>query len=343
MVALIGATPVVPLRRLTDAKAARVLVKLEYTNPSGSLKDRIAVRMLEAAERRGDLKPGMCVVEPTSGNTGAGLAFACAVKGYAMVAVMPENMSRERAALIAAFGGHVLLTPCRSNTPGVFTREDIDRVIKVASTLAKRRGFYMPNQFENGANPRAHAATAREIWRQARHRVDAFVMGVGTSGTLMGVGRWLKRHDASVQLIAVEPLTSSVLSGEPSGPHKLQGIGEGFVPPLYRARLVDRVIRISDSVAKMMACRLAREEGILTGYSGGANVSAALQVARDLGLGKTVVTLAPDTGLKYLSTDLFLPARAVCRRCEGRERCRSLTHRLPKDLSGRMVAINGRA
>lgn len=318
---LVGGTPMVPLRRILPKGAATVLAKLEYINPSGSLKDRIALHMIEEAERRGDLKPGMCVVEPTSGNTGAGLALICAMKGYPMIAVMPEAMSAERAGLIRAFGARLVLTPCRSKKPGMFGKEDIDRVIEKAQEIAAHRGFYMPNQFENPDNPAAHAATAREIWKQTGGRVDAFVMGVGTAGTLMGVGRWIRKHNPRLRLVAVEPTGSAVLSGCEPGPHKLQGIGEGFIPAIYRRELVDEVARVSDEEAKAGACRLARHEGILAGYSGGANVMAALKVARRLGSRKTVVTMIPDTGLKYLSTDLFRVGAGYCRKCTFKTRC----------------------
>ncbi len=329
---LVGRTPMVRLQRLAPKGSAKILAKLEYTNPSGSLKDRIAIRMLEEAERRGDLRPGMTVVEPTSGNTGAGLALACAVKGYRMIAVMPEAMSRERSALIAAFGARVVLTPCLDKTPGMFRREDIEKVVEVAQQLAARPGHYMPNQFANPDNPAAHAATASEIWRQAGGRVDAFVMGVGTSGTLMGVGRWLRKRNPRVIRAAIEPTESSVLTGCEPGPHKLQGIGEGFIPDLYKAVDVDEVVRVSDDDAKGTACRLAREEGILAGYSGGANAWAARKLARRLGPGKTVVTLIPDTGLKYLSTDLFQPVSALCRACDDQERCEANRAALPAGL-----------
>lgn len=320
---LIGNTPMVRLNRVVPRKAATVLAKLEYTNPSGSLKDRIALHMVREAERRGRLRPGMRVVEPTSGNTGAGLALVCALAGYPMVAAMPANMSRERAALIAALGAALRLTPCRSSRPGTFTKADIDRLIEEATAIAARPGFFMPNQFENPDNPAAHASTAREIWKQTGGEVDAFVMGVGTSGTLMGVGRWLRRRKRRVRVVAVEPKGSAVLSGCEPGPHKLQGIGEGFVPRIYAAEGVDEVVRVSDDEAKRTACRLAREEGIIAGYSGGANVWAAARVARRLGPGSWVVTLIPDTGLKYLSTDLFSPERRICGGCASRARCRS--------------------
>lgn len=318
---LIGNTPMVRLHRVVPRGGAAVLAKLEYTNPSGSLKDRIALHMVREAERRGDLKPGMRVVEPTSGNTGAGLALVSAIAGYPMVAAMPEAMSRERAALMAALGASLRLTRCRPGRAGTFTRADIDLLIAEASRISRLPGFFMPNQFANPDNPAAHAATAREIWRQTRGRIRAFVMGVGTSGTLMGVARWLRRRNPRVRIVAVEPEGSAVLSGCEPGPHKLQGIGEGFVPEIYSADAVDEVVRVSDADAKRVACRLAREEGILAGYSGGANVWAAGRVARRLGRGRLVVTMIPDTGLKYLSTDLFTPEPRLCRRCESRRRC----------------------
>lgn len=318
---LVGGTPMVRLEHIVPKGSASVLAKLEYTNPSGSLKDRIALHMIEEAERRGDLRPGMCVVEPTSGNTGAGLALVCAMKGYPMIAVMPEAMSAERAGLIRALGARLVLTPCRSKKPGMFGKEDIDRVIEKAKEIASLPGFYMPNQFENPDNPAAHAATAAEIWRQAGGRVDALVMGVGTAGTLMGVGRWIRRKNPRLRIVAVEPTGSAVLSGCEPGPHKLQGIGEGFIPAIYRRELVDQVVRVSDDEAKSGACRLARHEGILAGYSGGANAMAASRVARRLGAWKTVVTFIPDTGLKYLSTDLYRVDEAGCRKCRFHSRC----------------------
>ncbi len=319
---LIGNTPMVRLNRVVP-RGATVLAKLEYTNPSGSLKDRIALNMIREAERRGRLRRGMRVVEPTSGNTGAGLAMVCALKGYPMIAAMPEAMSRERAVLMAALGAGLRLTPCRSAKPGTFTKADIDRLIEDADAISRRPGFFMPNQFTNPDNPAAHAATAREIWRQTGGRIDAFVMGVGTSGTLMGVARWLRRRKRGVRIVAVEPAGSAVLSGCEPGPHKLQGIGEGFVPAIYSAREVDEVVSVTDADAKVMACRLARDEGILGGYSGGANTWAAVRVARRMGRGKFVVTMIPDTGLKYLSTDLYMEERRLCRRCRSRNRCRA--------------------
>ena len=318
---LIGNTPMVRLRGVVPEGGAMVLAKLEYTNPSGSLKDRIALNIVREAERRKVLKRGMAVVEPTSGNTGAGLALVCALRGYPMIAAMPEAMSRERAALIGALGASLRLTRCNGGEPGTFTKDDIDRLITEAEAISRRPGVFMPNQFTNPDNPAAHAGTAREIWRQTGGRIHAFVMGVGTSGTLMGVGRWLKKKNRRVRVVAVEPDGSAVLSGCEPGPHKLQGIGEGFVPEIYAQDVVDEVVRIGDSEAKRVACRLAREQGILAGYSGGANVSAAGQVAAALGRRKVVVTLVPDTGLKYLSTDLYLPEPEQCRRCESRERC----------------------
>lgn len=329
---LIGNTPMVRLRRLAPRNGALLLAKLEYTNPSGSLKDRIALQMIAQAERDGRLRRGGAVVEPTSGNTGAGAALVCALKGYPMVAVMPEAMTRERAALMAALGAVLRLTPCRlGKRPGTFGKEDIEGTIAEAERIAALPGFFMPNQFQNPGNPAAHQATAREIWRQTGGRVDAFIMGVGTSGTLTGVGRWLRRRNRRVRVVAVEPRGSAVLSGCEPGPHRLQGIGEGFVPPIYRDELVNEVIRVGDDDARTTACRLAREEGILAGYSGGANVWAAQRVARRLARRvrprRVVVTMIPDTGLKYLSTDLYVPQPRLCRRCSGRRRCAALRRR----------------
>ncbi|KYH32330.1 cysteine synthase A [Neomoorella mulderi] len=294
---LIGRTPVVRLNRLTENGAA-VYVKLEYFNPGASVKDRIALSMIEAAEAEGKLKPGATIVEPTSGNTGIGLAMVAAVRGYRLILVMPETMSIERRKLLAAYGAEFLLTPGHLGMKGA-----VDKALEL---IRENPDYFMPQQFENPANPDVHRrTTAREILEQMDKDLDAFVAGVGTGGTITGVGEVLKQEIPGVKIIAVEPAASPVLSGGQPGPHKIQGIGAGFVPQVFRREVIDEIITVSNEDALITARHLAREEGLLVGISAGAAVYAALQVARRLGSGKKVLAIAPDTGERYLSTELF--------------------------------------
>ena len=304
---LVGSTPMVRLNKVIDDCQATILVKLEYYNPSGSVKDRIALHMLGEAERRGDLKSGCLIVEPTSGNTGMALSFVCAVKGYKMIVVMPEAMSIERRQIMQAFGAEVVLTPCKGGgKPGSFTKEDVEATMEKAREIARERGCFLPNQFENPDNPKAHRdTTGREILEQTDGQVDAFVAGVGTGGTSVGVAQALKKYNDKTWVAYVEPATSAVLSGEKPGYHRIQGIGEGFIPKVVDMSYCDEVITVDEEEAIEMARRLAREEGILGGISSGANVVAALQLGCRLGKGKIVVTLIPDTGMKYLSMSIF--------------------------------------
>ncbi len=295
---LIGFTPLIKLKRLGVARGAYIWAKFELANPGGSVKDRIALSMVEAAEKNGYLKRGATIVEPTSGNTGIGLALVAAVKGYKLILVMPDNMSVERRQLFQAYGAKIVLTPGSQGMLGA--------VRKAEELVRFNRDYFMPQQFNNPANPDIHyKTTGEEIWRQTRGRIDAFVAGVGTGGTLTGVGRLLKRKSPRIKIIAVEPKDCSVLSGGKPHPHKIQGIGAGFVPEVLDRDLLDGVIKVSEQDAKRMAKRLAREEGLLVGISSGANVWASLQVAKKLGKGKTVVTILADIGDRYLSTDLF--------------------------------------
>lgn len=304
---LVGHTPLLELGRVSEPGRGRIWAKLEFLNPSGSIKDRIALAMLEAVEGAGLLRPGGTVIEPTSGNTGIALALACAVKGYRMVAVLPEAMSRERAQVLRALGAEVEVVPCAHGEEGEFTCEDLERTLARARELAATvPGACMPNQFENEANPAAHgASTAREILAQAGPALAAFVAAVGTGGTLTGVAEVLRGEAPGVRIVAVEPASSAVISGEAPGFHRQQGIGEGFVPKVFRRELVDEVLTVPDDEAVAMARRLAREEGILGGYSAGTNVAAARRVAARLGPDRAVVTLIPDSGLRYLSTTLY--------------------------------------
>ncbi len=295
---LIGSTPMVKLNKTTEGVKATVLAKLEFLNPSGSIKDRIAKHMIESAEKKGVLKPDSVVAVATSGNTGIAFAMAAAVKGYKMIAVMPKKMSRERKKMISSYGAEIVFTPgCES---------DVDKSIKkVEETARKNPKIWIADQFANIDNVIAHReTTAREILSQTGGKFDAFVAGVGTGGTLTGVAELLKKEIPNVKIVAVEPAECAVLSGGKKGPHRIEGIGDGFIPNLLRLDLIDEVVTVPDEEAIRMARRLAREEGIFAGISSGANVSAALRVAGSLGEGKTVVTVLPDSGQRYFSTDL---------------------------------------
>lgn len=298
---LVGHTPLVEVQRVAARRSlrARLLVKLESYNPAGSVKDRTALAMIEAAERDGILRPGSTIVEATSGNTGVGLAFAAAVKGYAVVIVMPETMSVERRRLVAAYGARLELTPGAEGMKGALARAETLRAsIDGAVTLG---------QFVNPANPAVHAATTgEEVWNDTEGGVDVFVAGVGTGGTVSGVGKALKAYRPEVEIVAVEPDASPVLSGGTAAPHKIQGIGAGFVPETYDGNVVDRILRVTNEEAIAATRELAAVEGMLCGISSGAAFSAALRLAADEAYaGKTIVALLPDTGERYLSTGVF--------------------------------------
>ncbi|HNX52544.1 MAG TPA: cysteine synthase A [Pontiellaceae bacterium] len=295
----IGGTPLVRLNRLTAGLKAVVAVKMESRNPLGSVKDRIGIAMIEAAEKSGEIKPGATIVEPTSGNTGIALAFAAAAKGYKLILTMPETMSIERRKLLAALGAELILTPGSEGMPGA--------IKKAEALVGSLPNAFMPQQFDNAANPEIHRrTTAVEIWNDTDGKVDLFVAGVGTGGTLTGVGSVLKKKKPGVKVVAVEPADSPVISGGKPGPHKIQGIGAGFIPTNLDTNLVDEVIQISAADAGITARRLAKEEGILCGISAGGNVWAAIQLAkRPENEGKLIVTVICDTGERYLSTWLF--------------------------------------
>jgi len=295
---LIGATPLVRLKRVIPQDAATVLGKMESLNPGGSVKDRIALSMIEDAERSGRLKPDSTIVEPTSGNTGIGLALVAAVKGYRIILTMPEDMSLERRRLLERYGAELVLTPAIEGMTGA---------VFAAQQLCKENpGYFMPQQFENPANPEVHyQTTAREIMEATGGRIDAFVAGVGTGGTITGVGRVLREQvGKGVLIVAVEPSRSPVLSGGRAGMHAIQGIGASFIPGVLDREIYDEILRVEDKDAIAFARRLAREEGILAGISAGANVFAARKVAERLGPGKSVVTIICDTGERYLSVNM---------------------------------------
>ena len=293
--AAVGYTPLVRINKLGSGKAA-ILAKMESKNPCGSVKDRIALSMIRAAEKKGLIKKETVLIEPTSGNTGIGLAFICAAKGYRLILTMPESMSVERRKLLKMFGAEIVLTPAERGMPGA--------VEKAEQLVAEDPNAFMPQQFNNPANPQIHReTTAKEIWVDSDGKVDIFVAGVGTGGTITGCGELLKQENKDLKVIAVEPEDSPVLSGGKPGPHKIQGIGAGFVPQVLKKDLIDEIIKVSNQDAMEMARQLAAKEGILAGISAGANVWAAVQVShREQAEGKTIVTIICDTGERYIST-----------------------------------------
>lgn len=293
---LVGKTPLVKVNRLNGENDADIYLKLEYFNPGSSVKDRIALAMIEAAEKSGELQADSTIIEPTSGNTGIGLAMIAAAKGYKAVLVMPDTMSLERRNLLRAYGADLVLTPGAEGMKGAIAKSE---------ELAKENGWFMPQQFNNASNPEIHRLTTGPEIADALDQVDAFISGIGTGGTITGVGSVLKERFENVKIIAVEPVESAVLSGGQPGPHKIQGIGAGFIPKVLNTEIYDEIIQVSSEDAYETARRIAREEGILGGVSSGAAIYAALQVAKELGKGKKVVAILPSNGERYLSTPLY--------------------------------------
>ncbi|MGB9788801.1 MAG: cysteine synthase A [Dictyoglomus turgidum] len=300
VIELIGNTPLVKLNKITEGCFAEVLAKLESFNPGGSVKDRIALSMIEEAEKMGKLNKDKIIIEPTSGNTGIGLAMIGAIKGYKVILVMPESMSMERRALLRAFGAELILTPKEEGMKGA-----IKKVEEIISLDPDK--YFVPMQFENFANPLIHKkTTAEEIWQDTEGKVDIVVCGVGTGGTITGIGEVLKQRKKEIKIVAVEPEKSAVLSGKTPSPHKIQGIGAGFIPKVLNTSIIDEIVTVSEEDAMNTAKKLMKEEGILCGISSGAACFAALKVAkREENKGKTAVVILPDTGERYISTELF--------------------------------------
>jgi len=295
---LIGRTPLVRLNRLSPTGGATIYGKVEFFNPGGSVKDRICLNMINEAERLGALKPGGTIVEPTSGNTGIGLALVAAVRGYKLILVMPESMSMERASLLSSYGAQLVLTPAWEGMKG--------SIREAESIIAQNPSYFMPDQFSNPANPAMHKrTTALEILESLDGQIDAFVAAVGTGGTITGCGEVFKERNAKVKVIAVEPAGSPVLSGGEPGPHKIQGIGAGFIPKVLNQAILDRVMTVTDDEAYQTAKQLSKKEGLLVGISAGANVFASQKVAQELGPGKNVVTILCDTGERYISIEKY--------------------------------------
>jgi len=295
---LIGRTPLVRLNRLSPTGGATIYGKVEFFNPGGSVKDRICLNMIDEAERLGALKPGGTIVEPTSGNTGIGLALVAAVRGYKLILVMPESMSMERASLLSSYGAQLVLTPAWEGMKGAIRESE--------SIIAQNPSYFMPDQFSNPANPAMHRkTTALEILESLNGKIDAFVAAVGTGGTITGCGEVFKERIPNVKVIAVEPAGSPVLSGGEPGPHKIQGIGAGFIPKVLNRAILDRVMTVTDDEAYQTAKQLSKKEGLLVGISSGANVFAAQKVAQELGPGKNVVTILCDTGERYISIEKY--------------------------------------
>lgn len=295
---LIGGTPLVRLNRLSPEGGASIWAKVEFFNPGGSVKDRICLNMINEAERQGKLTPGSTIVEPTSGNTGIGLALVSAVRGYKLILVMPESMSMERASLLSSYGAQLVLTAAWEGMRG--------SIKEAENIVVQNPSYFMPDQFSNPANPAMHRmTTALEIWDALGGRFDAFVAAVGTGGTITGCGEVFKERNPAIQVIAVEPSGSPVLSGGDPGPHKIQGIGAGFVPKVLNRKVLDRVVTVTDDEAYQTAKLLAKKEGLLVGISSGANVFAAQRVAKEMGPGKHVVTVLCDTGERYISIEKY--------------------------------------
>ena len=294
----IGKTPLVQLNRLSPEGGATIYGKAEFFNPGGSVKDRICLNMINEAEEAGRLKPGGTIVEPTSGNTGIGLALVAAVRGYKLILVMPESMSLERASLLSSYGAQLILTPAWDGMKG--------SIKEAESIVAQNPDYFMPDQFSNPANPAMHKkTTALELWDALDGKIDAFVAAVGTGGTITGCGEVFKQRNPAIKVIAIEPAGSPVLSGGEAGPHKIQGIGAGFVPKVLNRSILDDIIRVTDDQAYQTTKLLAKKEGLLVGISAGANVFAAQHVAKELGPGKNVVTVLCDTGERYLSVEKY--------------------------------------